>query len=164
LCPWWIGRPARFAERWRYMNCSTVGHDRSSVKANVCDSLDTYHPTRVGTIDRVSIPARNALTARLNRLLKKRTADLSTPLRSGRDDKLVAFGRDWWSGWRTAGPSTPPCQQNLKAVDKFVVSTGAKRSGETCGSLLPPNQPTWIAARPLGRRRRPEWQAAPRPE
>jgi hypothetical protein len=52
---------------------------------------------------------------------QKETADLSTTLRSGRDDKFVT---------RTCEvPLVLPCQSH----NKFVISTGAQRSGEICG-------------------------------
>jgi hypothetical protein len=47
---------------------------------------------------------------------EKKTADLSTTLRSGRDDKFVV----------------QLASRILR--NKFVISTGAKRSGEICGS------------------------------
>jgi hypothetical protein len=52
----------------------------------------------------------------------KETADLSTPLRSGRDDKFV--------------PRKLPIIQWMHArpwLYKFVISTSAERSGEICG-------------------------------
>jgi hypothetical protein len=52
----------------------------------------------------------------------KETAGLSTPLRSGRDDKFVepCTGANPLDNWQFR-------------CNKFVISTGAQRSGEICG-------------------------------
>ena len=50
-----------------------------------------------------------------------RTAGLSTALRSGRDDKIIKQRTSVSWGRKSAGRHN------------FVVSTGAQRSGETCG-------------------------------
>src|SRR5271168_1850015 len=55
---------------------------------------------------------------------QKKTADLSTPLRSGRDDNFVAVEISCFS-WKRGSLSS----------NKIVVSTGAQRSGEICGFL-----------------------------
>jgi hypothetical protein len=62
---------------------------------------------------------------------QRKTADLSTALRSGRDDKLFqedALSTQWKKG--------------RELLNKFVISTGAKRSGEICGFslVLPPSK------------------------
>ena len=56
---------------------------------------------------------------------QKETADLSTTLRSGRDDKFVELRE------AVHRMEKPQFTQN-----KFVISTGAKRSGEICGFFL----------------------------
>ncbi len=53
----------------------------------------------------------------------EQTADLSTALRSGRDDKVVAVLE---LIFMEKGPI---------ASHNFVISTGAQRSGEICGLL-----------------------------
>ncbi|HET6219169.1 MAG TPA: hypothetical protein VFE27_19250 [Acidobacteriaceae bacterium] len=62
---------------------------------------------------------------------ERKTADLSTALRSGRDDKFVA--REF------------PIIQWMRArlwLNKFVISTGAQRSGEICGFAFASHAPT----------------------
>jgi hypothetical protein len=64
-----------------------------------------------------------------DRLRTRRTADLSTPLRSGRDDN---------SSW----------EMNIAFPRKIVISTGAQRSGEICsstGSQAPPLEAPAVA-------------------
>ena len=53
---------------------------------------------------------------------REETADLSTTLRSGRDDKFVI-------GQSTVSPG----DASREWLHKFVISTGAQRSGEICG-------------------------------
>jgi hypothetical protein len=52
----------------------------------------------------------------------KEPADLSTTLRSGRDDNSVAATISYFS-WK----------RGISPTNKFVISTGAQRSGEICG-------------------------------
>src|SRR5277367_2377762 len=52
----------------------------------------------------------------------KETADLSTTLRSGRDDNFVATKISYFS-WK----------HGLPPSNKIVISAGAQRSGEICG-------------------------------
>jgi hypothetical protein len=52
----------------------------------------------------------------------KETADLSTTLRSGRDDNSVAAKISYFS-WK----------RGTLFSNRVVISTGAKRSGEICG-------------------------------
>jgi hypothetical protein len=51
-----------------------------------------------------------------------KTADLSTTLRSGRDDNFVAAKISYFS-WTS----------QILSFNRIVISTGAQRSGEICG-------------------------------
>jgi hypothetical protein len=53
---------------------------------------------------------------------KKEIADLSTTLRSGLDDKFVGLRK-----------TVHRLEKPQFTENKFVISTGAKRSGEICG-------------------------------
>jgi hypothetical protein len=55
---------------------------------------------------------------------RKETADLSTTLRSGRDDNFVAAKITYF-----------PWKRGIQSSNKIVISTGAQRSGEICGFL-----------------------------
>jgi hypothetical protein len=53
---------------------------------------------------------------------RKETADLSTPLRSGRDDKVVLRKLRFFQS-----------MHGHTQLNNLVISTGAQRSGEICG-------------------------------
>src|SRR5262249_2602720 len=70
----------------------------------------------------------------------RRTAGLSTTLRSGRDDNSGGVREPVFPG-RICGSADPSWKDRLSYSPRIVISTGAKRSGEIRGFLKPRPKP-----------------------